>query len=258
MLKHLSLLFALCSILLASSCLGDLNPDEESPCLPDNLRTLYENDAIRLALRLQQNSAFANDIQIPSNSIERLQIALAAVHQSKIDERDSVISNYQIHTLPYPVFDELTVEIDTTQAWTQAWRNGSRLTGNNDIDNLLLAYGLQLDGYFSLSNNFVILTTTDHEALNLAALAARFEAVNGVLGTDFEDTGSGGNDITVQDFGTYALFAYTVGYDVATAPNACNGACEFSRTWTFKVTFANDEVSCPIVEFVSASGDPAP
>lgn len=244
-------------ILLLSACTDDFTSNE-SPCLPDNLQTLYESDAIRLSLRLQQNSAFADDIQIPLNSIERIELALAAVHQSESKQRDTITTRYNIHTLPYPVFDELTIEIDTAKAWTQAWKNGSRITGNNNIDDLMLAYGLQLDGYFSLSTNFVILTTTNHQALNLAALAKRFEDIEGVIGTDFEDTGGGGNNITAEESGTYMLLHYTVGYDAIGAPNNCNGACEFSRTWSFKVNFPSNNTDCPTAEFIEATGDIAP
>lgn len=258
MLKFFFLFATISVLLLATACFGTLNPDNENPCLPEDLQTLYQNDAVRLALRLQQNSNFADDIQIPEAWIERMNIALAALHQSDGSERDSVITRYQIHTLPYPMFDELTVEIDTNQAWTQAWRSNNRLTSNTQINDLMLAYNLQLDGFFSLSNNFAILTTTDHYPLNIAALATAFEAIPGVLSTDYQDTGGGGNDITAQDAGTYIQINYIVGYDEIAAPDNCNGDCEFSRTWTFHANFPNNNTDCPTVEFINSYGDPAP
>ena len=238
-------------------CFGTLTPDpDDNACFDSEMRSIYENDAIRLAILWQQSSTFANAIDIPEGSIDRIGAALAAVHNSKSPQRDSIITRYQIHTLPYPKFYELTVEIDTAVAWTQAWKNGQRLTNNANINALMNAYNLQLDGYFSLSTNFVILKSP--KPLNIAALAAAFADIAGVMSTDFENSGGDGNNIGITDDGTEIVLEYSVGYDEVAAPNNCNGNCEFIRTWVFIATFPDNNIDCPNAQFSHSYGAPAP
>ncbi len=244
---------------VASGCLDDsiIDPNENS-CISSNMRSKYEKDAIRMALRLQQNSVSANEVQIPEALIDRMLEGLIAVEKSESLPRDTVIGRYSIHTLPYPAYDELTVEVDTVQTWVKEWIQGNRLTGNPQIDNLMNTYGLQMDGYFSLSVNFAVIKAPSGTPLNIAALAEKFALIEGVTGTDFEDTGGDGNNISAEDFGTSLKLTYTVGYDEVGAPNNCNGACEFSRAWVFSVSYPNTDTECAQAGFVQSYGDNAP
>lgn len=251
------LLFSL--LVVTNSCLDNdiINPDENM-CISTNMRSKYEKDAIRLALRLQQNSISAEEVQIPEALIDRILEGLVAVEKSESLPRDTVVGRYMIHTLPYPAYDELTVEVDTTQAWVKEWMQGNSLTGYPPIDNLMNTYGLQMDGYFSLSVNFAVIKAPNNKPLNIAALAQKFADIEGIINTDFEDTGGDGNNIEVADMGTSLTLTYTVGYDALGAPNNCNGACQFARSWVFSVNGFNESETCPQAGFVQSYGDQSP
>jgi len=219
----------------------------------NNIRNLYEGDAIRLAVRLQQASGI-NDIQIPPALIDRTLGALSAVYNSEFVARDSVTTVYDIHTLPAPAFNRLTLEVSTDTTaypWIAEWQNGNRLTGNATIDQLMNIYGLDRTDFISLSlGNIAIIESTS--PLNLAGLAAAFEAVDGVIAADFENESGDGNDISVTDNGNYLELAYSIGFDSPFAINECASDCTFRRTWTFHVF---DDCSAA---YISVDGDPAP
>lgn len=246
-----------CSVLAVLSFFAACIPDENADldCLSDNISSLYESDAIRLSLRLQQNSPLANNIELPEAQQERVLRALGVLHKSDLVQRDSVLEMYNVHTLPYPAFDEITLQVDTNTTWVHEWMADKRLTGNPSVDNLMNSYNLQMDGFFSLSVNFVILSS--EKPLNMAALAAAFEDIQGIVDTDYEQSGGDGNDIVAQDFGSTLRLTYTVGYDQVGSANNCNGSCEFSRSWVFDVSTPSDN-SCGAASFVESYGDAAP
>ena len=239
-------------LLSCTSCEPD--PEPIGACeLTTDVSNNYETDAIRLAARVQQSSVSSNDIQIPQPLIDRMLSALSAVYNTTGEVRDTVVDVYNIHTLPYPAYNELTVEVDTSVAWTQTWQDGDRLTGNADIDNLMNSYGLNLDVFFNLSTSFAILESD--EPLNMAALAEAFETIEGVTNVDYDQDGGDGNNIDVEDNSSYITLTYTVGYDNVGAPNACAGSCEYARSWSFNVFL--DEMDCQ-ANFTGAVGDEAP
>ncbi|MGB0839015.1 MAG: hypothetical protein ACPGXL_02685 [Chitinophagales bacterium] len=219
----------------------------------------YEADAIRLALRAQQDGPAANEIQIPQALIDRMLAAISAVYNGEFQytpefaARDTVIDLYDIHTLPYPDFDQLTLEVDTSVAWVQEWVAGNRLTGNSDVDNLMTIYGLDLDGDVINLSLGSIATIKSSQALNLQGLAETFANLEGVVSADFNNAGGSGNDITVEDMGTFIQLTFTLGWDSPSALGECVSACDFSRSWVFEVSDSDCSAS-----FIDSFGDVIP
>jgi len=226
--------------------IGDCN-------VTNSIRDMYEEDAIRLAVRLQQ-AAGINDIQIPSNLIDRTLGALAAVYRSEYIARDSVTSVYDIHTLNAPSYNTLTVEVSTDTTaypWIAQWMDGNRLTGNDTVDQLMNIYGLDRTNFITLSTGSAAIIESD-TPINMAGLAAAFENISGVVLADFEDNAGDGNDIQIVDHGTYMEVIYSLGYDSPFEVNTCLSDCVYRRSWMFNVF---DDCSAA---YVGVEGDPAP
>lgn len=262
----LMMLFVL-SLGFFTACEDD---DKETPetvtgCeISKNVADNYREDAIRLALRLQQQGVAAGEIQIPEALINRMLGAISAIVDEKFNfssefiARDSVIEMYDIHALDYPAFDEFTLQVDTSEAWVKNWVDGSRLTGNTDIDNLMNIYGLDLESVNSFEGEgetFTFVVITSQNPLNLAGLVEKFETVDGVTSGSFDDAGGDGNDITVVDNGSFLELTFTVGYDSPANVGECTGACDFSRSWVFNVADSDDDCTAT---YENSFGDEAP
>lgn len=240
-------------ILLTVGCLPD-QPTQEEPCtITSTIRTKYNNDAIRLAIRMQQNGSGADQVLISESLIDRAMNALSAVYNSTSAARDTVVSTYDIHTLPYPEFEEFRIEVDTNQTWVKEWVKEKTLTGNTTIDDLMTTYGLSLEAYVSSAINYVVIFSLD--PINIAALVDDFEAVPGVINVQYDDVTTGGNDIVVQDLGSVVKLTYKVGYDDASTINNCTGNCDKVRSWVFDTQVTTDICDS---EFIESFGDPAP
>lgn len=240
-------------VLLTVGCLPD-SPIQEDPCtVTSTIRNKYNNDAIRLAIRMQQNGSSANQVIIPELLIDKAMNALSAVYNSTSADRDTVVSIYDIHTLPYPEFDEFRIEVDTNQTWVKEWVKEKTLTGNATIDNLMTTYDLSLEAYVSSAINYVVIFSLD--PINIAALVDDFEDVPGVINVQYDDITTGGNDIVVQDLGSVIKLTYKVGYDDASTINNCTGNCDKVRSWVFDTQVTTDICSS---EFIESFGDPAP
>ena len=240
-------------VLLTVGCLPD-PPTQEDPCtITSTIRNKYNNDAIRLAIRMQQNGSGADQVLVSESLIDRAMNALSAVYNSNSPARDTVVSTYDIHTLPYPEFDEFRIEVDTNQTWVKEWVKEKTLTGNTTIDDLMTTYGLTVEAFLPLSVNFVVITSID--PINIAALVDHFEAVPGVITVQYDAITTGGNDIVVQDLGSIVKLTYKVGYDDASTINNCTGNCDKVRSWVFDTQVTTDICDS---EFIESFGDPAP
>lgn len=240
-------------LLFSSGCLPE-PAATENPCdITNTIRNKYNNDAVRLAVRMQQSGSGADQVLISESLIDRAMNALSAVYNSNSPARDSVVSIYDIHTLPYPEYDEFRVEVDTTETWVKEWVKEKTLTGNATIDNLMTTYGLTVEAFLPLSVNFAVITSID--PINIAALVDDFEAVPGVIGVQYNSVTSGGNDITIQDLGTTVKLTYKVGYDNAATINNCTGECDKVHSWVFDTQVTTDACNA---EFIESFGDPAP
>jgi len=150
----------------------------ESSCVaPDSIKNLYLEDAKRLAVRYYPNSG----IIIPENIyLNILDLLLAVYNSVDLPARDLVVETYNIHTFPRPVMHEMLIKVDTSYSWVKQWEKGENLTGNPDIDTLMITYNLELKRFYNWRiGQYVLIRAIN--ALNLNPLIKLFNSIQGVL-----------------------------------------------------------------------------
>lgn len=232
---------------------GDIISSDDDSNLPLLLREYYTEDAALLSVRrMHQIRWLSNEVIIPSDIILMFYKSIIRVHNAmNLAARDSVISMYNIHAahrIPDVVLHELIVSVSLSRQWTHAWQEGNRLTGNTQIDDLLLEYDLELDSFTltpSGTSGFALLIAD--QPLNISALASHFEGIDGVNFAEANGWVGDGDDIVVSGVrSAWVLLDYSVGY------GDCPAGCIFRRTWRFQVFFNNRVV------YVGSWGDQAP
>lgn len=233
---------------------GDIISSDDDSNVPLLLREYYLEDAALLSVRRmhQIGGSLSNEVIIPSDIILMFYKSLIRVYNAiDIAARDSVISMYDIHAarrIQDVVIHELLVGVSLTRQWTQAWQEGNRLTGNSQIDDLILAYDLELDRFtptHSGTSGYALLIAD--QPLNISALASQFEGIDGVNYAEANAWAGGSNDIVVTNVhSAWVLLDYSVGY------GDCMAGCIYRRNWRFQVFFNNRVV------YVGSWGDQAP
>jgi hypothetical protein len=218
---------------------------QDSP-IPDLVKQQYREDAAQLALRwlVEEGAPSHNGVELPSDLVQTFYNALIQVYQATdVPARNMVVDTYNIHAFPKLNTRELLVSVDPTKAWTQAWRNGKRLTGNAEIDALMKQFDLDLKGYLSGSNIAVLRTG---RPLNTLALAKLLNPIEGVRYADDNSVGGDGNDIRAEFKGSYWQLDYSVGF------GDCPAGCSGRTHWKFHVYPDGN------VKFAGRSGSPPP
>jgi transposase len=123
---------------------------------------------------------------------------------------------------------QIRVEVDTSFAWTAAWRNGNSQTGDPAIDSLMTKYSLSLaDHYSSSFAEYSILNAA--EPLNMPQLAREFVLIDGVLDASLNLRVGDGDNLEAQYSGPEMLLRFSKGY------GDCPSGCINRDTWTFRV-----------------------
>ena len=218
---------------------------------PDSIVAQYRADAYRLALQkiYRRHLPERDSIRIPRAHADTVLRALVAVYNATtLPARDSVVNRYAIHSFPAPVLNSLMIAADSGHSWMQQLSAGNAPTGYAPLDNILAAYDLRRDYYYSFSSAFgydVVTFTTD-SSYNLPPLTQRFGAIPGVLYADLKSVIGDGNNITDSIYADHVELIYSYGF------GDCPAGCTGRRFWKFKVYF-----DCS-VEFVRGYGTPLP
>jgi hypothetical protein len=221
-------------------------PDDSA--IPDSTKLLYWEDAGLLALRdVQADSAAKYSlIEIPDELMRLYYAGLIHIYQAeKIPERDSVVSMYKIHMYSTISLHSLLVGVDSSKEWTRAWRNGRRLTGNAQVDDLMERYSLELDGYYSWPD-LQLAVLRSQRPLNILALGQSFGKVSGVIYAEPNGMGGDGNNITASIQPEFLRYVFSVGY------GDCPAGCIARHFWEFQVRYDGE------VTFVRSYGFPPP
>lgn len=212
--------------------------------VPDSIKTLYRLDASVLAFRMMLSDSFTreNIVEINQIVIEEIYKGLICIYNLKnYRPINFIIDHYKIHTREDPSLTRLIILIDTTKEWTRAWINGQRLTGNSDIDELILTYNLQLGERWFFSNYHTLISPIP---LNLLALKNLFKKIDGVLDATPDRLIGDGNDIFFNYDRSNKLYRFAYGW------GDCPSGCIYRHFWDFKVT------SFEKVRFITEYGDP--
>ena len=222
-------------------------PAETNYC-PDSILSLIFEDAACLALRdVHKIESEKNTlIEIPIDLIQIYYNGLIHVHNTiSIPARDSVVSMYSIHVFPHPETHCLIVNVDSTENWVQNWKNGNRLTGNAEVDQLIEKYDLQLDKYYFWPWAHAIILSTPYPQ-NIFALARSFSNIIGVSLAEPDGHMGDGNDISGSLSINYIKLIYSIGF------GDCPSGCIGRHFWTFKVSYDGE------VTYLNSYGDPLP
>lgn len=201
--------------------------------IPDVLREAYDRDVKGMAIkRMQaQNSPDNALIEIPAAVQDSILEGMAAIFNlsNELPEADSVFNRYCVHdNFGSPALLGFIVGVDTNSPIAQAWAQGSTLTGNAILDNLLTTYNFTLQNYISFGAG--VLYTDQY--LNLFALADSITAsVPGVsyAEPDYIIGNAGRIDYSTDELGN-RLFEFRYEW------NDCFDGCDNFYSWFFTVT----------------------
>ena len=140
---------SLASLVVLAACGpgGVVAPTENEPA-PPPLRTdeasAYVRDAARLAYRRQEGTPLGErTVELPLDLVDDLFNALLRVRSSEWGHKVT-----GIHTTDRAVLlNEVVLVVDTSASWLVPWRRGARTTGNEEVDQLLVEYGLHVKEY---------------------------------------------------------------------------------------------------------------
>jgi len=217
--------------------------EADTASLPDSMKSIYEGEALFLAMREHLNTPGDTTIFPNSASVQRYYNALIHVFNETGAVRDSIIQEYSIRLLPEFLPGDLLVGINSAANWTTSWRNGSRLTGNSLIDNLMDRYSFQLESYSQVLNYVHLRSPL---TFNVMAVGQKFEQVTGVLYAEPNGLIGDGNNITGESDREGIHLIYSVGY------GDCPAGCTARHYWDVSIDYSGN------VMFVRSYGAPAP
>jgi hypothetical protein len=226
---------------------NQITPGDDS-LIPDSIKSLMKEDAAFLTLRdVYLDSAKKETLVIlPENSVESYYSGFVHIYNADtLPARDSVIEMYKIHAFPIPAAHSIIVAIDSTKDWVEAWKNGERLTGNQQIDDLMETYDLQLDRYYRWPLYHAAVLSSDNP-INIYALSKKFASIDGVIYAEPNGVCCDGNNITGSLESDYIMYEFSFGW------GDCIAGCASRHYWVFQVKFNG------AVIFISSFGDPLP
>lgn len=171
------------------------NPSNKS-ALSTSLERQFRRDAARLALRLAMDRG--DDprylpIAIGREQINNIYYLLTTIYHA--DETAKSIARCNVHTFPNPSIDNIIIIYKRNVDWAAPLRQGITETTNKTLNDLLDKYDLAIEKHVQWNESNDAITIRSKEPLNMAALAEKFNDVQGVVQVDLGVPKFGGNDI---------------------------------------------------------------
>ena len=213
--------------------------------IPDSIKSLMKEDAAHLVLRDFYNNPFnkENLVFLLDDLVESYYRGFVHIYNAKsLSARNQVMENYKIHTFCSLEMHYLSVSVDSSTDWVHAWRNGNRLTGNEQVDLLMETYNLQL--YRVYQWDYISASLYSDSAVNVYAISKKFEPIEGVRFTEPEGCAGDGNDITGSIEPDYVEYNFSHGW------GDCPAGCISRHYWLFHVQ------SDGTVILIKSYGDP--
>ncbi|MBN4065971.1 hypothetical protein JYT51_01405 [Candidatus Amoebophilus asiaticus] len=183
------------------------------------------------------------EIEIPEETIKKYYDALIRIYNAKdLPSRDTVV-NRTINTYNYPRMQEFTLIIIDTAVLDIKWAQGEVLTGNFEIDKLLLKYNFDLTSY-SKSGDYHGGGFKSEKFLNIDTLMKEFQKIDGVdyAGNFPVYTITDNNNIYAEDNDKYIQFKFheatpwnDVFYLPGQAPSRTPDELKHHYNWFFNV-----------------------
>lgn len=233
------LLVACLGALSVAGCEGVVDPVPRAPAIeapdesavPGAERDRYRLDAARLALRWASEGRRLETlpVEIPEDARRSLYAALLHVHAATdLPARDTVVEVHAVHTFPRPELREVLIIAEADAEWVAAWERGERLTGYEPVDVLVRGWDLEPVRFHAWSTGpGAVLRSA--RPLNVAALAARFEEIEGIRSARPNGAVGDGNDIEAESESGGWRLDYSVGW------GDCPAGCIHRHHWLFRV-----------------------
>lgn len=171
------------------------NPSAKS-ALSTSLERQFRRDAARLALRLAMDRG--DDprylpIAIGREQMNNIFYLLTTIYNA--DETAKSIARCNVHTFPNPSIDNIIIIYKRNVDWAAPLRQGITETTNKTLNDLLDKYDLAIEKHVQWNETSDAITIRSKEPLNMAALAHKFDDIQGIVQVDLGVPKFGGNDI---------------------------------------------------------------
>lgn len=171
-------------------------------------------------------------VSIPMQWQDTILGGLAAIHNTfALPERDSVFNLYCVHDMASAnlfITKEIMVFVDTTYPWTDAWQNLITVTGNAQVDTLMVKYDMEVIEFYNFSFGNMALLSTD-SLWNVYALIDSLEMIPGVeYGEPNQLLGAAGR-IIYSKADNFRFYTFWFQW------NDCFDGCDNAHAWNFKV-----------------------
>ncbi|GEM_PF-1133258 len=214
--------------------------------LSNDRKSKYRMDAEKLAVRYINNRD-STQTDIPEALIKLFYNGLIhIVNADHPEAQEATDPEYQVHARTPADPRAITVRVDTTAPWIDAWRDSTTQTDNEEIDELLNQFDLSLLKYYELESSSLAVAKLQSEyAINGYAVGRLFMQVD-----DISSAGppvvTDGSNIEVLMFDDHLRYKFNYRF------GDCPAGCINEHTWTFNVYVDGN------VEFVSESGNSLP
>lgn len=239
-MKSSILFFIIFTLILLGNCKKESAPlmpsfsvkaSSDDSQIPDSIKALYKNDASRLSLRYLSNTQDLDElsIEIPESLVQMFYTNLIRIYNSTtLPGINFICSEKPIHTFPNPEMTILIVTVDSTAGWLVEWQKGNSITGETNIDTLVMKYDLNIKHVTGFIGNYMAILTTSRN-LNLYALSKKFEDIDGVKYSHPEAYGGSGYDIQAAVNPESIKFVFNIGW------GDCSAGCTSSHFWEYEV-----------------------
>jgi hypothetical protein len=220
----------------------------QSSCTtPDS--ALYIESAAKMAYEymLRKDSSYFDSSNAPQSLRDSLLRALIAVYNSGLEKANEVAGKVKFASDPidnfyggtifiqenYYSFRKIRVTLDTSITWQKKLFRIEMPTGNQQVDNFLLKYGLTIDTTSSYWQQPTVLWLTTQTLQNTLPIANAWDSIPGNTAHAEPDNfhyylEEGGNIGTILGDSTISLsYGYSWG--------DCPSGCIWEHSWVFKI-----------------------
>lgn len=225
------LLLILISGLVLTGC-KPKQPKTDNKTMPAEIAAKYREDAARLTVRELNTSRQSgeNEARIPVERVAFFYDLLSKAYwmSQKIDSIPAGLNG--THTLGNPNLKEILVILEKDAEFKDSWANGSILTANLYLNQLLSRYKFKIKNYRESAIG-PSLTLESADFINTPVMAQILEGVEGIKSAQAEGMMGDGDDIT---WGSDSKKDMALKFSLGRGD--CPSGCIYRKYWIFYVT----------------------
>jgi hypothetical protein len=206
-------------------------PKDNKDKLPVELAQKYREDAARLMVRELNTSRQSGELEarIPAERVEYFYEILSKAYWMSQKDQDIPTVFNSIHTLPNPHLKRVLVILEKDAEFKDQWANGSTMTANLYLNQLISRYRLSIKNYREGAlGPTLILESADY--VNTPELAFILSKVEGIKHAEAEGVAGDGDDVT---WGSDSKNAMALKF--SKGEGDCPSGCIYRKYWIFYV-----------------------